>query len=83
MPRSPLAAALFCASLLSACANPFAAFAPTEAEVVRHGWFEPSPRVRLAGRYCYETLARVDCHAAPLAGGEARQVGWFDAPVAD
>lgn len=26
-------------------------------------------------RYCYKTLARVDCHAQPLAGQEYRLVG--------
>ena len=42
---------------------------------------EPTPQAALAPRYCYETLARVDCHAAPLANAQARRVGWFDAPV--
>jgi len=83
MLRAPLVAALICAPLLGACSNPFKSFAPTEAEVVREGWFKPSPQAALAPRYCYETLARVDCFAAPLPGARDRRVGWFDAPVAN
>ncbi len=30
------------------------------------------------GRACYRTLARVDCHSAPLPGEAARRVGFFD-----
>ena len=26
---------------------------------------------------CYRTLAKVDCHTAPLAGAESRRVGYF------
>lgn len=37
---------------------------------------EPSPD--LAQRYCYRTLAEVDCHDQPLAGEASRQVGFFD-----
>lgn len=29
-------------------------------------------------RYCYKTLARVDCYAAPLNGQEGRLVGFYD-----
>jgi len=29
-------------------------------------------------RACYRTLARVECHAQPLPGEEARRVGYFD-----
>ena len=29
-------------------------------------------------RYCYKTLARVDCYAAPLDGQEGRLVGFYD-----
>jgi len=83
MLRTPLVAAFVCVSMLSACSNPFKAFAPDEAEVVRDGWYDPSPRPALAARYCYETLARVDCHGAALAEEKSRRVGWFDAPIAD
>ena len=82
MLRIPLVAALIGAFLLSACANPFAAFAPDETEVVRHGWLDPAPRPELAERYCYRTLAHVDCHASPLEEEDGRQIGWFDAPIA-
>ena len=37
---------------------------------------EPAPR--LAARYCYRTLAEVDCHAQPLPGEATRKVGFFD-----
>lgn len=66
---------------LAACSSPFEVFAPTEEQVVRSGWFKPSPRPALAPRYCYRTLAEVDCFAAPLPGAETRREGWFDAPV--
>lgn len=37
-----------------------------------------APAPPLAARYCYRTLAEVDCHAQPLAGEASRQVGFFD-----
>lgn len=83
MSRAPLVAAVICALFLGACSNPFKKLAPNEAELIRQGWYEPTPQAALAPRYCYETLARVDCHAAPLANAQARRVGWFDAPVAN
>ena len=48
------------------------------------GWSAPTPtpRAELAQRYCYRTLAEVDCHAQLLPGEEFRRVGYFDAPVA-
>ena len=82
MLRAPLVAAVICALLLGAC-NPFKELAPNEAELIRQGWYEPVPQAALAPRYCYETLARVDCFAAPQAGARDRRVGWFDGPVAD
>ncbi len=36
---------------------------------------EPGPGL---ARYCYRTLAEVDCHAQPLPGEDGRQVGFFD-----
>ena len=32
----------------------------------------------LAERYCYRTLAEVDCYAQSLPGEATRQVGFFD-----
>ena len=83
MTRYPLVAAVLVSLSLAACTNPLARFAPGEAEVVRAGWYEPAPRPPRAPRTCYRTLARVDCHSAPLAGEEPRRVGWFDGPVTD
>ncbi len=40
------------------------------------GAFEPGPE--LAARYCYRTLAEVDCYAQPLPGEATRKVGFFD-----
>jgi hypothetical protein len=40
---------------------------------------EPGPAPNLAARYCYRTLAEVDCHAQPLPGAAGRRVGFFDA----
>ena len=81
MRHCPLVAALFLPLALAACANPFAGYAPGEAEIVQAGWYEPAPRPVLAARACYRTLARVDCHAAPLPGEESRRVGWYDGPL--
>ena len=36
------------------------------------------PGLELASRYCYRTLAEVDCHAEPLPGEATRKVGFFD-----
>ncbi len=41
----------------------------------------PEPGPELAARYCYRTLAKVDCHAQPLPGAEGRRVGFFDQAV--
>lgn len=37
-----------------------------------------APEPELAARYCYRTLAEVDCHAQPLPGEASRKVGFFD-----
>jgi hypothetical protein len=79
----PLVAAFIASLALGACANPLARFAPDEAEVVRHGWYDSAPRPVLAERVCYRTLAKVDCHSAPVPGAESRRVGWSDDPVSD
>ena len=42
----------------------------------------PQPQPELALRYCYRTLAEVDCHAQVLPGEETRRVGFFDAALA-
>ena len=69
-------AAMLAAGLLGACAagGPSQGLAP--------GWARPAtPEVTLAARYCYRTLAEVDCHAQPLAAEASRRVGFFAAPV--
>ncbi len=69
-------AAMLAAVLLGACAagGPSQGLAP--------GWTRPAtPELALATRHCYRTLARVDCHAQPLAAEASRRVGFFDAPV--
>ena len=69
-------AAMLAAGLLGACApgGPSQGLLP--------GWARPAtPEVTLAARYCYRTLARVDCHAQPLAAEASRLVGFFDRPV--
>ncbi len=38
----------------------------------------PGPGLEVAARYCYRTLAEVDCHAQPLPGEASRKVGFFD-----
>lgn len=46
------------------------------------GCAESFPKLTYAERYCYRTLAAVDCHAAPLPGEESRRVGFYDPPIA-
>lgn len=67
--------ALF-ALILAACENPWADEKLTEAERVRAGWYEPSSRA-LAPRFCYRTLARVECFGEPQPELAERQVGSF------
>ncbi len=38
----------------------------------------PGAAPDLAARYCYRTLAEVDCHAQPLPGEATRKIGFFD-----
>lgn len=45
------------------------------------GWRAPLAAAVPAPRPCYRTLGVVDCHPVPLAGEDARRVGFFDAPV--
>ena len=41
----------------------------------------PTQRLVYAERFCYRTLAEVDCHAEPLPAEAFREVGWFDQPI--
>lgn len=66
--------------MTGACANPWAEDRPSQAEMTRANWLAGDPQ-ELRQRYCYRTLARVDCHEAPLPGAERRRVGSFDAPL--
>jgi hypothetical protein len=63
------------AGLLGACS----AFAPRDG--LPEGWYKPAANVELAARYCYRTLAEVDCHAQALSAEATRRVGFFDRPV--
>ena len=56
--------------------NPWEEDRFSEAERLRHGWYQPE-EPRLAKRYCYRTLAKVDCFAKPRPGSEGRQVGQY------
>ena len=40
--------------------------------------YPPAPAPNLAARFCYRTLAEVDCHAQPLFGKSTRKIGFFD-----
>ena len=62
--------------LLGACS----AFTPRDG--LPPGRYAPTPKAELALRFCYRTLAEVDCHGQLLPGEEFRRVGFFDAPVA-
>ncbi len=68
-------ALMLVAALLGACG----AFAPRDG--LPEGWYKPAPDVELAARYCYRTLAEVDCHAEALTAEATRRVGFFDRPV--
>ncbi|MPZ11674.1 MAG: hypothetical protein GEU89_15920 [Kiloniellaceae bacterium] len=45
------------------------------------GCADAFPKLTYAERYCYRTLADVDCHAEPLAGEDNRRVGFYDEPI--
>ena len=66
--------------MTSACSNPWAEDRPSQAEMSRANWLDGQPQV-LGPRYCYRTLARVDCYETPLPGAVGRRVGSFDAPL--
>ena len=66
------------AVMLAACANPWSEDKLSEAERVRAGWNEPSSRA-LVPRFCYRTLARVDCFDRPQPAQAGRLVGSFHA----
>ena len=74
-----VAAVVFVAMLAGGC-NPWEEYRLTEAERVRAGWYQPSA-LALTPRYCYRTLARVDCFDEPQPGIAGRRVGDFNALV--
>ncbi len=59
---------------LAACVNPLAPFAPNAADIREAVWYEAEAPLQTEPRYCYRTLARVDCHSAPLPGQASRLV---------
>ena len=59
---------------LAACVNPLARFASSAADIREAAWYEAEAPLQAEPRYCYRTLARVDCHSAPLAGQASRLV---------
>ena len=59
---------------LAACVNPLAPFAPDAADIREAVWYEAEAPLPAEPRYCYRTLARVDCHSAPLFGQASRLV---------
>ena len=71
---------LLVALVASACSNPWADERPSQAEMIRTGWNQPTP-LALAPRHCYRTLARVDCYSVPQPDEAGRRVGYFDAPI--
>ena len=68
-----LALTIAAATLLAGCAD-----MPTIAEVFGR---KPAPPPAETPLYCYQTLAKVDCHAQPLpARGADRLVGYYGPP---
>ena len=59
---------------LTGCVNPLAPFAPSAADIREAVWYEAEAPLQAEPRYCYRTLARVDCHVAPLPGQASRLV---------
>ena len=52
---------------------------PDERRIVSRDWVKPQIDEKEPAVYCYRTLATVECHSEPLAGGEARIVNSNDA----
>jgi hypothetical protein len=77
-------AVMLAAGLLGACAVGGSGRAPGQgpSQGLAPGGAGPAtPESTLAARHCYRTLARVDCHAQPLAAEASRRVGFFDRPA--
>ena len=77
-------AAMLAAGLLGACAAGGPSQGPNQGpsqDLAPGGARPATPESTLAARYCYRTLARVDCHAQALTAEASREVGFFDAPV--
>lgn len=68
------------AVVVGACSNPWAKYRPSEAQRLRNDWYQ-TIAVPLEPRYCYRTLARVDCFTEPQVGESRRRVGSFHAPL--
>lgn len=66
--------------MTGACTNPWAEDRPSQAEMSRALWLDAGSQ-ELDPRYCYRTLARVDCYETPLPGAAGRRVGSFNAPL--
>lgn len=77
-------AAMLAAGLLGACAAGGPGQGPSQGpsqDLAPGGARPATPESTLVARYCYRTLARVDCHAQPLAAEAGRRVGFFDRPA--
>ena len=64
------------AFFMAGCANPWAEHAQSADQIFMSGWVEDDVRVVPPHVYCYRTLADAECHAAPLADGGTRLVGF-------
>jgi hypothetical protein len=51
---------------------------PDERRIVARDWARPQLEDKEPPVYCYRTLATVECHREPLAGGDARIVSSHD-----
>ena len=56
---------------------------PDERRIVSRDWIKPQIDEEQPPIYCYRTLATVECHSEPLAGGDARIVNSNDAKAYD
>ena len=53
---------------------------PNERRIVSRDWVKPQIDQQEQAVYCYRTLAAVECHAQPVAGGDSRAVSSYEGP---
>jgi hypothetical protein len=75
--RPWLAVALAAASLGACGVDATSSYRPTEAQQRHQDRFGPRYVATVAPVYCYTTLGRPECYAAPVAGWERRLISYY------